>query len=65
MRRPVARYSELGFTFVVGYMVAFGIAAWFHPQPALNVTPLFCQSDKPPPVIQPGGVPPSYERYVR
>lgn len=64
MRRPVARYSELGFTFVAGLMIAYGVMAWQQSQPALVVTPLFCQSETPR-LINPGGAPSSYERYMR
>lgn len=79
--RPAARYSEVGFAFVFGLFLAWGIISWW-PQPALDVSPLYCPVRPPLPLLNPessppvtvfqprsgdrvGGLPPSYERYTR
>jgi len=78
MRRPKARYSELGFTAVAAFMISFGIV-YIWPEPELDVSPVWC---KPTPTPTPhgypaarlghfqplsgdrlGGLPPSFERH--
>lgn len=66
MRRPNARLSELGFSFVLGTLIMFyAFTLW--PQPELDVSPAWCR-----PAYTPftgdgpaRGLPPSYERYTR
>lgn len=53
MRRPAARYSELAFTFTAGLMLAGGVAAAW-PDPALDVSPLYCPTAPPRPLVPPG-----------
>lgn len=62
LRRPAARLSELGFTFVAGLMVAYSIF-YFWPQPALDVSPAWCRPSYSPWEGHPN--PPALERYGR
>lgn len=69
MRRPTARLSELGFTFVLGLMIPFYVITLW-PEPALDVSPAWCrpmpsESFKPQSGDRLGGLPASYERYNR